>query len=239
MACRSHWEVVPEARLDLDSDEPTFFDRHEWETIEAATARIIPTDHDPGAREAKVVRFIDRYLSSVDHVFASADGAGFLRLDGIMADAWAGHLDRMRQVYRDGVRTLDELAVDQDGQPFAALSDEQQDAVLERLSGADRPVPITSALAGGHAYGASLQSDLGLDFFPALCLHTRQGFYGDPVYGGNHEQVGWQVIGFPGPPSLAATQTCTYSVYHLLVADRDWADLVPHVREQALAKDRA
>jgi gluconate 2-dehydrogenase gamma chain len=42
-----------------------------------------------------------------------------------------------------------------------------------------------------------------LDFFPLLVLHTRQGFYADPMYGGNEDHVGWKVVGFPGPSSLA------------------------------------
>ena len=33
-------------------------------------------------------------------------------------------------------------------------------------------------------------------------MHTRQGFYADPIYGGNRDRVGWRVIGFPGPASL-------------------------------------
>ena len=41
-----------------------------------------------------------------------------------------------------------------------------------------------------------------LDFLPLLAMHTRQGFYADPIYGGNRDRVGWQVIGFPGPRSL-------------------------------------
>ena len=38
-----------------------------------------------------------------------------------------------------------------------------------------------------------------------LVLHMRQGFYCDPVYGGNKGRVGWNVIGFPGPTSLSQT----------------------------------
>lgn len=63
-------------------------------------------------------------------------------------------------------------------------------------------------------------------------MHTRQGFFGDPAYGGNEGRVGWKVIGFPGPKSLADTRDCSYSVEHLSVHDRDWADLIPHLRNQ-------
>jgi gluconate 2-dehydrogenase gamma chain len=229
VACRSDWAVVPEWRLDLDSDERMFFDEHEWATVDAATARIIPTDHDAGAREAMVVRFIDRYLAGPERVYSAADGSGFLRVDGKIAEVWSRHIERMQQVYRDGVRELDRTAR-RFGRDFADLADEQQDEVLVVLSGAPRPEPISGAAGGGRAYGANLQSDAGLEFFPALCLHTRQGFYSDPVYGGNHGRVGWKVIGFPGPEALVDTQTCSYNIEHLLVTDRDWPDLVPHLR---------
>ena len=42
-------------------------------------------------------------------------------------------------------------------------------------------------------------------------MHTRQGFYADPIYGGNKDRIGWQVIGFPGPASLNEVFTGRYS----------------------------
>jgi gluconate 2-dehydrogenase gamma chain len=45
-------------------------------------------------------------------------------------------------------------------------------------------------------------AEIDLDFIGLLVLHTRQGFYADPIYGGNKRRVGWEVIGFPGPASL-------------------------------------
>jgi len=35
-------------------------------------------------------------------------------------------------------------------------------------------------------------------FFQRLLGDTRQGFFADPVYGGNRDMVGWKMIGFPG-----------------------------------------
>ncbi len=35
-------------------------------------------------------------------------------------------------------------------------------------------------------------------FFSLLLEHTRQGMFGDPVYGGNRDFVGWDLIGYPG-----------------------------------------
>ncbi|MFP5019021.1 hypothetical protein ACKLTP_18935, partial [Paenarthrobacter ureafaciens] len=57
--------------------------------------------------------------------------------------------------------------------------EEQQDQVLVALSGAPKPIkvtlgtkePVTTFLQGSF--------DENLPFFDTLCLHTRQGFYGE------------------------------------------------------------
>ncbi len=43
-----------------------FFSGEQAAEVEAATAQIIPTDDTPGAREAKVIHFIDRALTTFD-----------------------------------------------------------------------------------------------------------------------------------------------------------------------------
>jgi gluconate 2-dehydrogenase gamma chain len=234
MACKSDW-TVKTGRIDRDDDEKRlFFDQDQWSTIDAATARIMPTDHDPGAREAGVVPFIDRYLSGIDYIYASADGSGFLEMDGPIAKAWQQHIEHLRGLYRDGIAAMDETAMAEFGARFADCDEKQQDEVLVKLSGRPFPSPIEQIKPVGPGYGGfAIQSDVGLDFFDALCLHTRQGFYGDPAYGGNRNGVGWTVIGFPGPESLDDTRTCSYSVEHLLVSEYSWPDLLPYLRKNA------
>lgn len=41
-----------------------FFDEHQWATVEALTAQIIPADQYPGAKEAGVVNYIDIALAT-------------------------------------------------------------------------------------------------------------------------------------------------------------------------------
>jgi hypothetical protein len=57
-----------------------FFTRHEYATIEAATARFFPTDDTPGAREAGVVDYIDALLAALEtrvpRVFAGGPFSG-------------------------------------------------------------------------------------------------------------------------------------------------------------------
>jgi hypothetical protein len=35
-------------------------------------------------------------------------------------------------------------------------------------------------------------------FFGMLLGDTTQGFFADPMYGGNRDKIGWKTIGFPG-----------------------------------------
>jgi gluconate 2-dehydrogenase gamma chain len=230
MTLKSEWETVG-APVDPDTTERLFFTDAEWEAVEAATARIIPTDQDPGAREARVVVFIDRYLSGIDYVYAAADGSGFLKISGKYADAWRARTDEMQNVYRQGLVRLDELALTESGRRFADLSDGEADHVLELLSGEPKPgrvtlgtkEPVTTFLQGSF--------DEGLDFFSAICLHTRQGFYCDPVYGGNKDRMGWKFIGFPGPKSLKDTMDGTYStIEYFYQGEFEWEELIPQLK---------
>ncbi|WP_433605324.1 gluconate 2-dehydrogenase subunit 3 family protein [Dactylosporangium sp. CA-139114] len=231
MTLKADWEIAG-SPVDPDSNERLFFTEHEWETVEAATARIIPTDHDPGAREARVVVFIDRYLSGIDYIFAAADGSGFLKLTGKFAEAWRARMWDMQQTYRQGIRDLDAVARTNYNTDFKDLTEQQQDSVLEIYSGAPQPAKVT--LGTTEAVTTFLQGtfDEGMAFFPALCLHTKQGFYCDPVYGGNKDQIGWKVIGFPGPKSLKDTMDGTYDTSpYFMEGEYTWEDLVPYLRE--------
>jgi gluconate 2-dehydrogenase gamma chain len=230
MASKSEWPVVP-VRLDTDKSGPIFFTQHEWETIEAATSRVFPTDHRPGAREAGVVHYIDRYISGIDYIYASADGSGFLKLSGKLADAWRARVTAMQTKYRAGISDLDARAHKLAKRDFKKLTEEQQDRVFVELSG--RPKPGHIKLTDPGKLGTMLQgvSDDEASFFEMLCLHSRQGMFGDPAYGGNRGRVGWNLVEFPGPKSLKDTNDCSYNVKEHFVQEYDWKDLIPHLRE--------
>lgn len=242
MSSQANWAVIPVAEdSGLDADSALFFDPHQWAVIEAATARIIPTDHDPGAREAGAVRFIDRYLGG--YVYASADGTGFLRLEGKEALAWQTRIAALRQTYAAGIGQIEQASATRFGHGFVELDAEQQDQVLAEVSGHPKPRRFTlPPRAGAATPDAELTrpgQDIGpgeggappsnqpvpddvLDFFPMLVLHTRQGFYADSAYGGNRDHIGWQVIGFPGPDSLRQTQLGQYSTVQYMLPDASW-----------------
>lgn len=195
-----------------------FLDAHQRATIEAAMARIIPTDDQPGAREAGTVEFLDRYLSGLGFIYAKPDGTGFETLSGRRAEAWQRRIDALRAKYVDGVLDLDRRSRAKFGADFVETGPEQQDQVLADMErGEQEPATTLSpayAIGGPTTSAPALQqtsTEVELDFFPLLVAHTRQGFYADPIYGGNKDRVGWQVIGFPGPESLMEVFTGRYS----------------------------
>jgi gluconate 2-dehydrogenase gamma chain len=189
-----------------------FFDAHQRATIEAAMARIIPSDDRPGAREAGCVDFLDRYLSGLGAIYAKPDGSGFETLGGRRAEAWQRRLDAIRARYLAGIRELDRLSRSRFKAPFARLQETQQDRVLAEIESLEAASWAAGTPGEGEApplQQAKAEIDLG--FFGLLCLHTRQGFYADPIYGGNKNRVGWDTIGFPGPASLAEVHSGRYS----------------------------
>ena len=137
-----------------------FFTPEEAAEIEAITARLIPTDDTPGAREAGVVYFIDRGLNTF----------------------WADN----QETYREGLRGLQARVSEMfpSVSKFSGLAAEQQDAVLHSFDeNIDAPRRAFRALPGAQ------------NFFETLRQHTIAGFLIDPDYGGNHDGVGWKLIG--------------------------------------------
>jgi len=201
------------------SEQARFFDPQQRATIEAAMARIIPTDDTPGAREAGTIDFVDRYLSGIGFIYAKPDGSGFEPLEGRRAEAWQQRIDILRDCYRSGIESLDRTAQQRFGAAFVELSGEDQDTVLHALEGSEeREEEREVERARMQLYGAPVEvalqqtsAETELGFVPLLALHTRQGFYADPIYGGNRDRVGWELIGFPGPASLAEVHSGRYS----------------------------
>jgi gluconate 2-dehydrogenase gamma chain len=212
--------------------EERFFDPHQRATLEAAMARIIPTDDQPGAREAGTVEFLDRYLSGLDFIYAKPDGSGFERLEGKRAEAWQRRIAILRAKYVEGVKELDSRSQSQFGADFVRLTTEQQDRIL---AGVERPtlqieagLEEAQAVTGFGPVEPALQqtsTEIELDFFPLLALHTRQGFYADPIYGGNKNRVGWKLIGFEGPESLAETHAGRFTTLPFFAEQQiDWEE---------------
>jgi gluconate 2-dehydrogenase gamma chain len=66
-----------------ESAQPVVLTAAQWKTVEAITARIIPTDHEPGAREAGCVNFIDKALAHEDAAAKPLYVAGIAGTDAV------------------------------------------------------------------------------------------------------------------------------------------------------------
>ena len=158
-----------------------FFTGAEAAFIEAAVARLIPTDDlGPGAIEAGVPEFLDRQL----------DGEFGLGTRWYMQGPWAkgeptqGYQSRLTPagLYRAAIKAIDDATGRQFSKSFAELGTSDQDGFLSRLEKGQVD------LGGGDSK----------TFFGVLLQNTLEGFWSDPIYGGNRDMVGWKLIGFPG-----------------------------------------
>ncbi|ALQ46402.1 Gluconate 2-dehydrogenase [Raoultella ornithinolytica] len=162
--------------------KPQFFNEREWAFINAAVARLIPADElGPGAREAGVPEFIDRQMNT-----PYATGSIWYMQGPFNPDVpkeMGYQLPLVpKQIYNLGIADADEWCQGQYHQPFAGLTPEQQDAALSQFE------------AGSAAF-KQLPSSL---FFSYLLQNTREGFFSDPIHGGNKGMAGWTLINFPG-----------------------------------------
>ncbi len=161
---------------------PAYLSHDEAAFIDAATARLIPSDQlGGGAREAGVRTFIDLQLAGP---YGRAER-------WYMQGPWPTGTDMQgfqlkyspAQIYRQAIAGINAHCHRQYGKPFAQLSHERQDALLQ-------------ALEGGKLDLGQVPADT---FFGLLWQNTQEGFLADPVYGGNRDFTGWKLIGFPGP----------------------------------------
>ncbi|MDB5829970.1 MAG: gluconate 2-dehydrogenase [Variovorax sp.] len=161
---------------------PVYFHADEWTFIQAAVARLIPSDDiGPGAIEAGVPEFIDRQMEGS---FGQA-ATWYMQGPFVPSSPLFGYQGKMlpREVYRAGIAATDAWCKAQKGgNTFARLEAAQQDEVLKGLEG-----------------GSIKFDDVGAnDFFLFLLQNTKEGYFSDPIHGGNKNAAAWKMIGFPG-----------------------------------------
>jgi gluconate 2-dehydrogenase gamma chain len=154
--------------------------------LEAAVEHLIPTDElGAGARDAGVVVYIDRALASTWGVHGRQYRQGPWR-DGTPQQGYQSRFTP-QEVYRIAIREIDQHCRNTFDRPYAQLAAEQQLSVLKQMERDEIALP-------------SLSSKF---FFDLLWRNTEEGYFADPLYGGNRDKVGWKLIGFPGVPSGA------------------------------------
>jgi gluconate 2-dehydrogenase gamma chain len=159
-----------------------FFTKPEWTFIVAAVDRLIPPDDTgPGGVESGVPEFLDRQLDSPYGYGAFAYMQGPFLTD---LPPQLGYQLRYtpRELYRLGIAAADTLCHQLHGRAFAQLEVSQQEAFLSQLE-------HSSVQWEGPPAGV---------FFEQLLANVREGYFADPIYGGNRHMGAWKMIGFPG-----------------------------------------
>jgi gluconate 2-dehydrogenase gamma chain len=158
-----------------------FFNANEAAFIEAAVARLIPPDEvGPSALEAGVPSYIDLQLAGAwgagERLYRSGPWQPGKPTQGYQLPFTPAELFRtaLRGIADDLQRTRQTT--------FAQLSGDDQDAYLTQLQTTQRDL-------------AGVPSNV---FFESLLGMTVEGYFSDPVYGGNKDMLAWKMIGFPG-----------------------------------------
>jgi gluconate 2-dehydrogenase gamma chain len=161
---------------------PTYFNSAEWAFINAAVARLIPSEGaGPGGVDAGVPEFIDRQME-----LPYGHGAYFY-LKGPFLDnspPTLGYQLRYtpREIYRLGIVAANSATQKSLGKDFPQLVSADQDRFL-------------AAIEKGEATFATVPATV---FFAQLLTNTKEGYFADPLYGGNRGMAAWKWIGFPG-----------------------------------------
>ncbi|RZN32800.1 gluconate 2-dehydrogenase subunit 3 family protein [Bradyrhizobium sp. Leo121] len=177
------WAPFPNSAPEIERPGPwQFFTADEARAMEAIVDRIIPPDPEtPGGKDAGCAVFIDRQLKGP---YGSNEGLYTLgpHVKGIKEQGPQSELSHA-QLYRKGLAGLDAFCrSNHGGRAFAELNINEQDELLKKIEAGD------AKFDGVDAQG----------FFDALLKDVPEGFFADPIHGGNRDMVGWKMIGFPG-----------------------------------------
>jgi gluconate 2-dehydrogenase gamma chain len=158
-----------------------FFSAPEAAFIEAAVVRLIPPDDvGPSALQAGVPTYIDLQLHGAwgagERLYRSGPWQAGSPTQGYQLPLTPAEL------FRTAIRAIGEDLQKNGGKPFDQLPGEQQDAYL-------------TALQNGQKELGAIPSKV---FFDSLLSMTIEGYFCDPVYGGNKDMAAWAMIGFPG-----------------------------------------
>ena len=175
--------------------------------LSATADTMIPADElSPSGTDCGIVTFIDRQLAS-----AWGGGAKTYRsgpfLKGKPEQGYQLSLTP-KEFFQAGIAAANEWSRKTYGKEF------------DRLSVADRNAALR-AIQEGKAEFKSFSSRA---FFGQLLTITMQGFFSDPVYGGNRDKVSWKMLGYPGLPATYSDKVDAYREKRYVAAPQSISD---------------
>jgi gluconate 2-dehydrogenase gamma chain len=164
------------------AEKPRFFSAEELAFVTVMVDRLIPSDEvGPGAVELGVPYFIDTQLMT------EYGAGGIWYMAGPFVPSSAPEFGYQlpftpQQIYRQGIPAAAAAIKNKFGKALQGLVASDQDAALLALQKGQldmSPVPAPA-------------------FFSQVLNDTKQGYFADPIYGGNKDMGAWKMIGFPG-----------------------------------------
>jgi gluconate 2-dehydrogenase gamma chain len=143
-----------------------------------------------------VAAFAERLMPGAPGKPGAHDAGVLNYIDLALAGAYAD----LQDFYRRGLAQLDAYCHKTYGEPFVRLAAERQDEVI---------IALEAGKAGEFDWPTAQA------FFNTVRMHTMEGMFADPIYGGNKDFAGWRLIGFPGgqplftPEDLESAQAFT------------------------------
>jgi gluconate 2-dehydrogenase gamma chain len=175
--------------------------------LSAVYDTFIPADHlSPSGTACGLVAYIDRQL-------AGAWGAGArLYRSGPFLQGKREHGYQLpltpREYFAAGIKAANAWTRKTYGRDFDRLTPAERDAGLK-------------AMEAGKAEFADFSAK---PFFEALYQSAMEGFFADPIYGGNRDKASWRMIGYPGLPAAYAHQALDFRGRKVDIAPKSIAD---------------
>jgi gluconate 2-dehydrogenase gamma chain len=188
-----------QALLTLTATEAAFFS--------AAADTIIPADElTPSGTDCGVVTFIDRQLAGAWGGGAKMYRSGPFR-KGKPEQGYQLPLTP-REFFAAGIVATNAWSRKVYGKDFDRLGAKERETALKELD----------------AGKAALDGFDGKQFFESLLQITMEGFFADPIYGGNRNKTGWRMVGYPGLPAVYSTLIDEYRNKRYVVEPQSIAD---------------
>ncbi len=160
----------------------TYFTPDEAKMVETFVDHLIPADGaSPGGKDCGCAVFIDRQLTGP---YGTSENL-YMRGPFSKPTPYQGYQTNITPAarYRSSLKAIS-----------VYITTNFSGKKITDLSGSDIDVLLTGLESGK----IELQNADSKAFFALLLKDTREGFFSDPIYGGNRDMASWRMIGFPG-----------------------------------------
>lgn len=167
----------------IDPNHWEFFTQNERVMVDALVETLIPSDElSPSGKDAGCTVFIDRQMAGRFGLGSRLFMNGPFGANPLPTQGRQSPLSPAEE-FRRGLTSLHAYCTKVLKKAFSDLAEEQRESVLRDLE------------SGKIIFPGEVSSS---EFFKSLLARTMEGFFSDPVYGGNRDMVSWKMIGYPG-----------------------------------------